>query len=265
MSTYNKEYLEECKNHWYACIYEQQVIEADEIALIRDAVGSTPKRILEVACGGGRILAPLAEAGHVVTGFDTDKAMLERCQKKIQPFRNARCYQADAVTTEWGKDFDVVILAGNILVNIISDLDNTHAQALFIRKASEALKRGGHLYLDFDCPDWQTQSAEEKHEWVCFEGTDDRGTYGKYIVLSGDYSSETRIDSSSRRYEITPNGGTQEVFNTTVVKHFPTLKEVHQWLAGAGLAVEWEYAGFDRRPVNENELGTHPVIWARKE
>ena len=75
----------------------------------------------------------------------------------------------------------------------------------------------------------------------------------------------TLIDSSGRRYEITPKGGSRAVFDTTIVKHFPTLKQVHDWLFDAGFTVEWEYGGLDRRSVNENELGTHPVIWARKE
>lgn len=259
------DWLTKCKNHWYAYIYEQQVIQADEVEFILGTVGSAPKRILEVACGGGRILAPLAETGHIVTGFDADKAMLEQCEMKIKPFSNASCYYADAITTDWGKDFDVVVFAGNVLVNIISDIDNSSAQVLFIKKAADALKHGGHLYFDFDCPNWPTRSAVETREWVIFEGTDDRGTYGKFILEGGDYSSETRIDSSGRRYEITPHGGTKEVFNTTIVKHFPTLKQVHGWLSDAGFTIEWEYRGYDRRPVDENEFGTHPIIWARKE
>lgn len=191
--------------------------------------------------------------------------MLERCELKIKPLSNANCYYADAVTTDWGRDFDVVIFAGNVLVNIISDIDNSDAQVLFIKKAAETLKQGGHLYFDFDCPDWPTQSTVENHEWVLFEGTDDRSTYGKFILKGGDYSPETRIDSSDRRYEIMPHGGIKEVFNTTIVKHFPTLKQVHGWLSDAGFTVVWECGGYDRRPVDENELGTHPIIWARKE
>lgn len=31
------------------------------------------KNILEVACGGGRILVPLAQAGYKMTGFDFDE------------------------------------------------------------------------------------------------------------------------------------------------------------------------------------------------
>lgn len=258
------DYVSDCKDHWYAYIYEQQVIQADEVEFILDTVGSPPKRILEVACGGGRILAPLARAGHIVTGFDSDRAMLERCEARIRPFPNARCYYADAVAGDWGKDYDVVLLAGNILLNIVSDMDYSQAQALLIRRASESLKAGGRLYLDLDCYNRPAETSSNRREWICFEGTDDRGTYGKYIIISGDYSPETRIDRSRRRYEITPAGGEMEVFDLSSVKYFPTLDQVHSWLTDAGLEIEQEYGGYDRRPIDEDVIGNRAIIWARK-
>jgi len=36
----------------------------DHIEFLLSVVGPTPKRILEVCCGSGRILVPLANAGH---------------------------------------------------------------------------------------------------------------------------------------------------------------------------------------------------------
>jgi SAM-dependent methyltransferase len=259
-----KESLEECKNYWYAYTYEQQVEQGDEVAFILDTIGTTPKHILEVACGGGRILAPLAEAGHVVTGFDADQAMLERCKVKIKQYSNARCYYADAVHEDWGKDFEVVVLAGSILLNIVSDMDYAQSQVLFIKKAAQALRKGGHLYLDLDCFDRPAQNTDIKYEWVCFEGTDDRGTYGKYIVESGVYSAETRIDSSGRRYEITPLNGATEVYKVQITKHFPTLSQIHAWLSDAGFIIEQEYGGYNRNPVDETIMGNRAVIWARK-
>lgn len=258
------DWLNHCKNHWYAYIYEEQEIQTADIRFILDLVGSNPGHILEVACGGGRILAHLTKAGHLVTGFDSDKAMLKRCGMKIKPFGNATCHHRDAITGDWGNGFDVVVLAGNILLNIIGDMDYSRAQALFIKKASHALKTGGHLYLDFDCYDRPAKNPVHRREWVCFEGTDDRGTYGRYIVVDGDYTADTRIDRSSRRYEITPIGGKTEIFETLSVKHFPTLSQVHQWLFEAGFVVIHEYGGYGRQPVNESIIGNRAIIWARK-
>ena len=67
--------------HWYAYIYDQQVIQ-DDVAHILSTVGTAPLNILEVACGSGRIAIPLARAGHSVTGFDIDEFMLARIPAK---------------------------------------------------------------------------------------------------------------------------------------------------------------------------------------
>jgi SAM-dependent methyltransferase len=40
-------------------------------------------RVLELGCGTGRVLLPLARAGHRVIGVDRSLAMLARCRKKL--------------------------------------------------------------------------------------------------------------------------------------------------------------------------------------
>jgi len=39
--------------------------------------------VLEVGCGTGRILLPIARAGCSITGIDGSKQMLERCRAKL--------------------------------------------------------------------------------------------------------------------------------------------------------------------------------------
>ncbi len=250
------------RRHWYADIYEKQVIQAEEVNLISSLAGKKPKKILEVACGGGRITVPLAKAGHNVTGFDYDEYMLGKIQAKAAGLTNINFYRADAVGEDWGKNFDIVILAGNILLNIVSELPYEQAQELFIKKASECVKQDAYLYLDFDCFDRPKQTSENKEEWVCFEGTDDIGTYGKYIVISGDYNNETHIDSSSRRYEITPHGGEKFTYVMNVVKHFPTYLQVKGWLDRYGWEIVNLYGDYDKSPMSNSTY--RAIIWAKK-
>jgi SAM-dependent methyltransferase len=39
--------------------------------------------ILELGCGTGRILIPIAESGHAITGVDTSEHMLSKCRQKL--------------------------------------------------------------------------------------------------------------------------------------------------------------------------------------
>lgn len=252
----------EILKYWYADIYEQQETSVEDVAYLLSLVGAEPKRILEVACGGGRICVPLAQAGHAVMGFDMDGAMLERAKRKAGSTENLTLYQADALKEGWGKDFDVVVLAGNLLVNIETDGDYQQAQRLFIRKAADCLATGGRMFLDFDVPDWPDQSEDDRREWVCFEGIDDRGTYGKFVVVSGDYSRRTRVDRSFRRYEITPAEGQPFVVERQVTKHFPTLEQVIDWCHGEGFEVEPLFQDCLKNPAGTN--ASHAVVWAKK-
>jgi len=250
------------RKHWYADIYEKQVIQADEVNFILSIVGIEPKNILDVACGGGRITVPLAKAGHKVTGFDSDKFMLEKISARAKSLSNISFYQADAILEDWGNNFDVIILAGNILLNIESEMPYEQAQELFIKKASESVKQNGHMYLNFDCYERPEQSSENNEKWVCFEGIDDIGTYGKYIVISGDYSNETRIDKSSRRYEITPKGSETFTFETISIKHFPTFSQVKGWLDKYGWEIVNLYGDYGKNPMSTKT--TRAIIWAKK-
>jgi SAM-dependent methyltransferase len=252
------------RKHWYANIYEQQNIQAHEVNFILSIVGDEPKNILEVACGGGRVTVPLAQAGHKVTGFDFDEYMLEKIPAKAYGLSNITSYKADAVMQDWGKDFDIVILAGNILVNIESELDYAKAQELFIKKAAASVKQNGYIYLDFDCYDRPDQTSDNKREWVCFEGTDDLGTYGKYIVISGDYNSQTHSDRSYRRYELTPKNEEMFSFETSSIKHFPTFEQVKIWLDNAGWKIVHLYGNYEKNPMDEKVIGNRAIIWAKK-
>lgn len=258
----NKEFYQ---RHWYADIYEQQVIQKNEVEFILQIVGNTPTKILEVACGGGRISVPLAKEGHEVTGFDFDEFMLQKAIIRGKGIHNLTFFKADAVYDDWGKDYDVVILAGNILLNIESEMDYHQSQQLFIEKAAGSVKQGGYMYLDFDCffrPD--EAIPIEKQEWVCFEGTDDLGTYGKYIIINGEYNSKTCIGKGFRRYEITPENGKMYSVDRTIIKHFPHLSLVKSWLEKSGWKIECIYGGYEKQPIDENLIGNRAIIWAKK-
>lgn len=67
-------------------------------------------------------------------GLDFDKFMLEKIDVKLQRNENIEWRKADIISDEWGEGFDVVLLAANILFNIVSDMDYEAAQELLIKK-----------------------------------------------------------------------------------------------------------------------------------
>jgi SAM-dependent methyltransferase len=256
--------------HWYASVYEQFENQTHDVEFLLNQLskqaGSAPQNILEAACGGGRICVPLAQAGHTVTGFDADEHMLLRCYRRMKGLNNIRCYKADATTADWGSGFDVVVLAGNILINIESDMDYTLAQATFIRKASEALRTGGHLFLDFDLHFDPASFFHRLRESSYFNGTDDMGTSGRAVGYGGVYDPVTQICTGAGHLEITTNNGEQFILAEQSSKHIPTQAQVYRWLAEAGLTIEKTYKNYSDEPLREpiDESTYRATIWAWK-
>ncbi|MCL2508093.1 MAG: class I SAM-dependent methyltransferase [Oscillospiraceae bacterium] len=260
--------------HWYASAYEQFENQTNDVefllGVLREQTDGTPQNILEAACGGGRIAVPLAQAGHDVTGFDADEHMLLRCYRKMSGLPNITCYQADALEADWGTGFDVVVLAGNILINIETGMDYKKAQEIFIRKAAAALRSGGYLYMDYD---QHSDASAVKffnrlgESSCCFKGTlaDDLGTSGKIVSYGNIYNPVTQICVWNNHMDLTANNGERIVESTTGHKHIPSLTQVCGWLADAGLTVEKTYKNYTGRPLDEHDKKfARATIWAKK-
>jgi SAM-dependent methyltransferase len=250
------------KSHWYAYIYDIQENQTDDIALLLSVLGNKPKNVLEVCCGTGRILVPLAKAGHITNGFDMDEDMMSMIPGKIRGLKNIRYYKADALKDDWGNNYDVIVMAGNIMINIETQGNYKEAQQLFIKKAAAALRPGGYLYLDFDLHGHPEEIFSRSGERVYFDGYDDTGVYGRYIGCGGTFDTVTQMTDGKSRTEITSTTGEKFSFEKKSQKHIPTLENVHDWLSENAFIVEEEYGSFNRDPIGEN---THrAIIYARK-
>ena len=252
---------------WNANMYDQKVIETDDVDFLISVIGNQPKRILEVCCGSGRILVPLAKAGHVVFGLDADMYMLSKIQAKVKGLDNIQWRKADAVHDEWGKDYDIVVLAGNILYNIVSDMDYAKSQELFILKAAAALKPGGYIFIDYRPGGHYITQSPPSHKnddskWVVWEGTDRDGNFGRMVLLGDRYDADTGLGSFIRRFEITLKSGEIVTQDIQSHKHFAPLEQLHSWLRKAGFVIEQEYGDFKKNAITDES--TSVIIYARK-
>ena len=79
----------------FAAIYDAVYADRDDAAFwqaMAAAAGGGP--ILELGCGTGRVLLPLARAGYEITGLDLSAQMLERCRAKARRPSRRRCASA---------------------------------------------------------------------------------------------------------------------------------------------------------------------------
>ncbi|HCL04442.1 MAG TPA: hypothetical protein DHW61_18880 [Lachnoclostridium phytofermentans] len=247
---------------WIADMYEQDATDTNDVEFLLSVIGPKPKRILEIACGSGRILVPLAKAGHVVTGLDFDSYMLSKIDSKTEGLSNIFWYKADVINDDWGNDYNIVVIAGNFLFNIISDMDYEKAQKLLIDKSAKSLVSGGIIYIDYGYTLHPEYWFDDPSERVIWEGTDSDGNTGKMILFGSTFDKETETVKSIRRFELHCISGEIIKQDIDVVKHFATLEQIHSWLSSTGFIIEEEYGDYNCNPISETT--SRAIIKARK-
>jgi ubiquinone/menaquinone biosynthesis C-methylase UbiE len=253
----------EIRKHWFAYIFDEGNNQIDDVEFMLGIIGDKSENILEVCCGTGRILIPLVKAGHKVVGIDIDEYMLERISKKSKDLQNIKYYKADAITDDWGNNFDCVILAGNLFMNIITDGDYKEIQKLFIQKAGKALKKGGYIYLDFVTKMNEAWVIHSDGDTVIHEGYDDNNIYGKFIYCkNGSYDRITQMMYGKRRIEIVLPNGEIDKYEYLSNKKIPTVNEVKEWLNENNFKIEFIYGNYNKAPIDENT--DKAIIYARK-
>jgi len=155
--------------------------------------------ILELGCGTGRLLFPLARAGHEVTGVDNASAMLARARKRLDqesPDVRQRVHlvQADVKNMSLPQaesSFSLILLPYNTLLHFRTD----EIRELF-RNISKYLHHEGRLLIDVINPfiiDETTFDPEQNLENIYFD--QETGETIRQMSLS-------RLDSSAQRLHI---------------------------------------------------------------
>ncbi|MFN3704792.1 MAG: class I SAM-dependent methyltransferase [Thermoflexales bacterium] len=119
------------------------------LQLAREVCGA--RRVLEIGCGSGRLMAPMVEAGLAVTGVDISMQMLRLAAAHLLPvLKQAKgtglLIQADARAPLPlpPAHFDMAIIALNTFLHNLTRDD----QLAVLRHARTVLREGGYLVVD---------------------------------------------------------------------------------------------------------------------
>ena len=129
-----------------ACLPHESAIDSLQQAWLRANV-SSGDRLLDLGCGCGRTLVPLARAGAICTGLDQESSVLDECRQSLESSRgtaelvNAECIEwLGATDGTW----DVVCCLGNTLCQFWQ-IDQAIELLVRIRRR---LEPGGFLVID---------------------------------------------------------------------------------------------------------------------
>ena len=109
--------------------------EADLVEQLR------PRSVLDAGCGTGRVALELGRRGLDVVGVDLDPSMLDRARAKGP---GLTWVLGDLATVDLGRTFDVVVLAGNVMIFLAPG-----TEAAVVANLARHVAPGGDLVAGF--------------------------------------------------------------------------------------------------------------------
>jgi SAM-dependent methyltransferase len=212
-------------------------------------------KILELGCGTGRLLVPLAAAGYEIVGLDLSEYMLAQCREKLrrQPGEvreRARIVHGDMTRFDLGQTFGLVTVPFRAFQHLIS----VGEQMACLECVNRHLAVGGELILDLfqvSLP-YLTDpgSADERED---FSGA--RLSGGRMLRrthrLAAQHRAEQVNDVEMIYYLTHPDGHTERLVQAFPFRYFFRY-EVEHLLARCGFRVAELFGSFDRAPLRDN-------------
>ena len=219
-----------------------------------DYARSAEGKILELGCGTGRLLIPIAAAGCAIVGLDLSEHMLAKCREKLQRQpeevqERVRIVQGDTTCFDLEETFGLVTVPFRAFQHLIS-LDE---QIACLRCVNRHLVMGEKLILDLFQVNlrYLTDPANtEEREDFQVEIPGGR-TLRRTHRLAALHRSEQVNDVEIIYHVSHPDGHTERLVQAFPFRYFFRY-EVEHLLARCGFRVAELFGSFDRSPLKDD-------------
>lgn len=215
----------------------------DDLLFYREMARRTGGPVLELMCGTGRVLLPMAEDGYTLTGVDSSPAMLELAQAKL-----AAAGVAHRVTLVPGDVRSVELPARHfalafVAINSFMHLERIRDQFAALATAHKALTPDGLLILDLFNPDPVRLANEDNRLTLEREYELDGQRVLKFVANESDLASQ--VSRVTYFYdEVAPDGQMARRVMRFTMRWFYRY-ELEHLLARAGFMLRSVYGSYD--------------------
>ena len=224
------------------------------VEIAREAVREVEGPVLELGCGTGRVLLPIARAGIEAVGVDASPGMLERLRGVLgaeaeEVRRRVRVMEGDirSVRVPGGEGAFALVTAPFRVAQHLLTLEDRRA---WLRTVAHHLRRDppGHLVFDVFQPDYE-QIADSPVVSVDIERVDPETGRRIRRVSRADHHPESQtLDVTFEWLVADPDGEerTERAIETTV--RWYTRGEIECLLALEGFEINDFWGDFERTP-----------------
>ena len=230
-----------------APFYDLEHAQFDEdLDMYRNFAELSGGAILELACGSGRVLLPLAQDGYEVTGVDSSAAMLAIARERLLETgldAHARLVKQDISTLHMEKKFRLAFIA----LGSFGHIATRKAQQMTLAAVHAHLSPGGTFIVDISNADARYMESLASH--ILHQGTwrRDDGTLLTHFV-SPTTATDQHLLELTHFYDQHSQGGA--VHRTVVTTHLYLFErsEIELLLEQAGFVVKAVYGDYDLGP-----------------
>jgi SAM-dependent methyltransferase len=207
-------------------------------ALARESGGP----VLELGCGTGRILLPIAREGIACVGLDSSAAMLDVFRAKDLP-ANLALVEGDVRRFDLGRKFRLITLPFRVIQHLVS----VDEQLACLDCCRRHLEPGGKLALDVFAPDLARMASDEP-ERLSVETTEGDDEVRRYDTITRDLPRQ--VSRVRFRYERRRGGAVIHDSAAEFDMRWYWRFELEHLLVRAGFEPVGWYGGFDGRPYD---------------
>lgn len=224
----------------------------EDIAAYAGFAGHASKDgILELACGSGRLLLPLAASGSRVTGVDLSPTMLALAREKVKVAgleKRIRLVHGDMRSITLDQRFDLVIIGLNSLMH----LTDQASQRETLRNAARHLAPHGRLVVDLFNPDVALPEAHQEGQLFlhCLKVLPDGAHLLHFQSPKVDRAAQL-VHMTNYYDEMPPDGRVRRHFAPFSLRYL-SAGELRLLLEQAGLAVDTLYGTYELDPLTND-------------
>jgi SAM-dependent methyltransferase len=199
--------------------------------------------VLELGCGTGRVLVPLAQHGYTLFGLDHDAGMLTFLKRNIPEgcTGSIHVFQADMTNFRLGRRFPLIVMPCNTLSTL-----NGEARRTAFRRVDDHLSTGGIFAASRPNPavlaELPAVGEAEVEEWLVGPHS------GEQVQVSSEWEKTAREFILRWHYDILNPDGSQERHTVESHHDLATREETLRDAAAAGLEILEEFGDFDGSP-----------------
>ena len=200
--------------------------------------------VLELGCGTGRVLLPIARDGIACTGLDSSEAMLEELRKRRPP-GNLRLVKGPMQDFDLGSErFGLIFSAFRSLQHVLTVEDQLACLAAVRRH----LTPGGLFAFDVFAPKLERIAQVEEPEAEEARWKEDKTEVVRFTSVRRDPASQ--VMEVTFRYESRSPGRPPESETVRTKMRYFFRYEIEHLLARSGFTDIQILGGFDRRPFD---------------